>query len=918
VSIDREKVLAAAQKLVEKKKYDKAVLEYQKLIQEDPNDARTLLKIGDLQSKMEAYADAVATYERVGKHYASQGFALKAIAVYKQIREIIAKHLPQLEEKYGHITPKLAELYQQLGLVSDALAALDEVATRLQRQGRDAEAIEVFRKIVELDPTNPLPHLRLAEALSRDKDLDGAVAEFGTAGTQLAKLGRRDDAIKVFERLLHHKQDSGFARTAAELYLARAQPNDGLQALAKLQVCFQQNPKDLDTLGLLARSFNAIGQANKAIEVQKEMARLAQEQGKVDVFRQLVEKLVKLAPNDDGVKRIVASMNDMAQPASSVPPPPAKAAPSPADDLDFADDDEVEAVATGDVELEDEQPFEMRPSAAHELDDDDLESASNDMLVENVEIAEEVNTHAGGADLRASIARILSDAAALRKQRAFAKAVETLRNGVRLAPRQVELRAALRDVLLEAGQTRDAIDEMLDLASLQVDSLDGDGAAQTLQDALAIDPSNARAAEMLRELGYEMVDDTVGASEQPETQARYQADLPPMREQYPSYDPDAPLPSYDLEEIGPEAVARHYSDPGVRAGGSVAARLDDIDDPFGGVADGDEGEPLPQFPLDAPVESAAEFDLVPRGQSHAPEMDDPFGAEPETAAPRGAQAPMPELESALEEAEFFATRGLFDDARTILQEQLGRLPNHPLILDRMAELDSQEGSARGGSGTRAMPTRSAPPPGDDVDRSFDIAQSLDALDASDRQSNVTAAGSVAGDEQIDVEAVFAKFKEGVSKQIDADDGQSHYDLGVAYREMGLIEDAMREFEQAARDPKQMAICESMIGMIEVERGNLNGAIDAFLRGLRAQHKTPDQEMVLSFEVGTAYESKKMTKEALSYYQRVARRDANYRDVGERIRRIQGATKGSVRAAAVGADDEFDRAFDDILGGGKLP
>jgi lipopolysaccharide biosynthesis regulator YciM len=67
VAIDREKVLAAAQKYVEKKKYDRAVIEYQRVIQEDPNDARTLLKVGDLQSKMEAYADAVGTYERVGK-----------------------------------------------------------------------------------------------------------------------------------------------------------------------------------------------------------------------------------------------------------------------------------------------------------------------------------------------------------------------------------------------------------------------------------------------------------------------------------------------------------------------------------------------------------------------------------------------------------------------------------------------------------------------------------------------------------------------------------------------------------------------------------------------------------------------------------------------------------------------------------
>jgi hypothetical protein len=43
VAIDREKILVSAQKYVEKKKYDRAVAEYQRIIQEDPNDARILL-----------------------------------------------------------------------------------------------------------------------------------------------------------------------------------------------------------------------------------------------------------------------------------------------------------------------------------------------------------------------------------------------------------------------------------------------------------------------------------------------------------------------------------------------------------------------------------------------------------------------------------------------------------------------------------------------------------------------------------------------------------------------------------------------------------------------------------------------------------------------------------------------------------
>ena len=94
LALDREKILQAAQKHVDKKRFDKALQEYQKIIQQDPNDARILLKIGDLQARMDAYAEAIATYDRVGQFYSAQGFALKAIAVYKQIRELIKKHVP--------------------------------------------------------------------------------------------------------------------------------------------------------------------------------------------------------------------------------------------------------------------------------------------------------------------------------------------------------------------------------------------------------------------------------------------------------------------------------------------------------------------------------------------------------------------------------------------------------------------------------------------------------------------------------------------------------------------------------------------------------------------------------------------------------------------------------------------------------
>jgi tetratricopeptide (TPR) repeat protein len=331
--------------------------------------------------------------------------------------------------------------------------------------------------------------------------------------------------------------------------------------------------------------------------------------------------------------------------------------------------------------------------------------------------------------------------------------------------------------------------------------------------------------------------------------------------------------------------------------------MDDIDDPFG-------DSPLPRFPLEPPPDSAVAFDLVPEG-------DEEPGGRTAVAAPSLAalQAGTPELESALEEAEFFATRGLYDDARAILDEQLVRLPNHPLLLERLAELDVQERGVQGVSGTRPSPAA-----GSVEDRAFDIAASLGTEGASegDRSSSVGPRFGAPA-EQVDVEDLFMKFKEGVAKQIDVDDAQSHYDLGVAYKEMGLLDDAIREFETAERDSTRGCVCCSMIGMIHLERGKINEAIDAFLRGLEVPGRTRDQEAALSYEVGAAYEAKKMTKQALDYFQRCARLIPSFRDVQERARRLQKTeSKQPTRAVAVGADDEFDRAFDDILGNGKLP
>ncbi len=410
---------------------------------------------------------------------------------------------------------------------------------------------------------------------------------------------------------------------------------------------------------------------------------------------------------------------------------------------------------------------------------------------------------------------------------------------------------------------------------------------------------------MLRALGYELVEEPsstmrtaepMPASQPTDERDRSEFAVPSQLEAAPDA---SPLPAYNLDEIDEPEMDR---DSGFEPSGHPPRA-------------GQSGAAAPPWQRDPPNgEAAGAQGAFGRGQHRLEEIDDPFADAPLPAfpleaptrtdsreAPRGAA----ELESALEEAEFFASRGLYDDARAILDEQMTRLPNHPLLLERLAELEAQERNALGGSGTRP-----APVPGGVEDRAFDIAESLGALEA-ERPSTQAIEEPP---EQVDVEEVFAKFKEGVAKQIGADDAQSHYDLGVAYQAMGLHDDAVREFETAAQDSRRACVCFSMIGMLHLERGHINEAIASLLRGLEAPERTREQEASLAYELGTAHEVKKMNKQALEYFQHAARLAPGFRDVAERVRRLQRTEpKQPTRAVAVGADDEFDRAFDDILG-----
>ncbi|MCB9645344.1 MAG: tetratricopeptide repeat protein [Deltaproteobacteria bacterium] len=299
-----------AQKFIAKSQWDKAVKELQKAVALDPGDVRTLLKLGDVYAKKGDRENATKTYKEVADSYSQQGFFLKAVAVHKQI-------LKQDKDNLD-VRLKLAELYEQLGLASEAQAQYQEMARIHDEKGNTRGSLDVLKRLVELDNENVASRIKLAEGFSRANQVEDAVQEFSKAAEVLKRQNRLDDYVKVAERLVFHDPDRiPVIKDLARLYLSRG---DTKRGLAKLQLCFKAEPRDLETLTLLAQAFSELGQVQKTIFVYKELAAVYAENGMVEQAEQAHRQVLNLDPTDgNALAALGLGTQDFAQSGTHVP-----------------------------------------------------------------------------------------------------------------------------------------------------------------------------------------------------------------------------------------------------------------------------------------------------------------------------------------------------------------------------------------------------------------------------------------------------------------------------------------------------------------------------------------------------------------------------------------------------------------------
>ena len=148
-----------------------------------------------------------------------------------------------------------------------------------------------------------------------------------------------------------------------------------------------------------------------------------------------------------------------------------------------------------------------------------------------------------------------------------------------------------------------------------------------------------------------------------------------------------------------------------------------------------------------------------------------------------------------------------------------------------------------------------------------------------------------GDEQADFTDMLEKFKAGVAANVDDEDFDSHYDLGVAYREMGLIDEAIAEFQKALRGATQRIRAYEALGQCFIDRHEYDVAITILGRALREPGMEDEDMIGVLYLLGYASEEGRKPRDAAAYYQRVFAIDIDFRDVSKRLKHMgKAATK----------------------------
>ncbi|HEX8283541.1 MAG TPA: tetratricopeptide repeat protein [Pyrinomonadaceae bacterium] len=813
MGFDKAKAIRAAEKYLASGKIPSAIQEYSRIVEHDADDFNALNTLGDLYTRVDKRAEAAACYRRVAEHYREQGFTLKAVAMYKKL----TRHAPE-----DHQTAlALASLYEQQGLMVDARQHYLIAADAFTRAGNTRDALDVLRRIADLDPSNTDIRLRLAQSYVAEKLPDLAAEAYAEAGARLAARKEFEGALDAFTKSLALRPAAHAALHG--LLSAHAELGTADEAAEVLEQVVKERPGDLEVRAMLARAYVDAEDAERAEAATRELV------GRDPSSFMLLFDVARLHLRRGDTDTAARLLDYVAEPALAA----------------------------------------RQESALAELLQEVLARNPEQMDAHRLLVRAYTSSH-DDANLRAALERLADAAEAtgtVEDERRARTLLARLASGdeANLA-RLEELGGPLFD---ESGAPG------ADAPTFESFMLNDDGAAAREQPAAAPSSSTPSA-----EFEWNSVAEPPAAGASPDASASF-ADLNDLTDGGQAPEPDErPVPKYQPPQAGFQEF--DFSAPPAEPAGA---------DPGSSV------EHMLRQELES-VDFYIEQGYSDIARDTLDMLERQYGAHPEIDVLRGRLGPAEDFGAARADSAppVYDPSAGFDTPVAFEPNAAPAPSTAPEAFDAAAfEIPGGFETADPGAGAEA-------PASFEMPASYESAAGNTAAEtprppSANSAAGANNAGAGEGGTGIDpgLAAIFDEFREAVEDGGEEESGgdfDTHYQMGLAYREMGLLDQAVEEFQTAAGQvaagdgtPRFLQCC-NMLGHCFMEKGMPRPAALWFKRGLDVPGHSEDEYQAMRYDLGTAYERMGDNGRAIEVLSEVYAIDVSYRGVAERLRELQ--------------------------------
>ncbi|MFZ5786776.1 MAG: tetratricopeptide repeat protein [Acidobacteriota bacterium] len=912
-TVKRDQILQEADKLAAKGKVDAAVKEYRRALEQIPNDTNTLNRLGDLLVRANRIPEAIEAFQKVAEHFAGDGFFLKAIAIYKRINRLD----PQRTETYE----RLADLYFKQGLAVEGRQNLLTLADWFVRSRNLNDAVRIYRRLADLEPSNFPARAKLIDLLVQAGDVGGVTREIDSLGRTLLGRGMLDEAIKLYHRALDlHPESTDFLAPCVD---SLAKSGRVTQAVELARKGLEAGKCGLELRRAAAAAFAEAGDVDEARALlEAVLPEIGERTDIIQVYGDIIIRSGEAEAAKDlllpAVDRLIAARDT--QRAATLLKRLLRGAPGDVDVLEraakvFDRREDPDLVFTVEAALADAYfRADRRPEALDLYRRLVLHDPENSMFAQRFQALGGRSAQRIEAPARPVPAPSLPEPKVVEEVEPAEDEVEVEFVDVDFAEAVVE-DAPLPEIVPLSGaapsfdQTgprppADSVAELYTEALVFAKYGLVEKAVSHLNRLLGLEPGHEDARVLLASLSP---GPTVAAPAPVPAPASHAA--PPAPSPAPVWSAAATTPVE--ASFGGVPAAPPDAQPVPERSGVGTVRIEDLETILGL---GDVGRP-PSRPV-ASAAPAPSFDFslpTPLGGFEAGPS-----APLEWSAPAAPEAPAPELQpevpasdheeeveeldqavefvdmsgalagpspDQLREVDFYIGQGLLDEAARLIARLREAFPDHQDVASRQALL-----KARGWD--EAAPAPSAEPSAAELfseeEQFFDLARELEQELAEDELvAEARGAQPTGGD--VSIEELFKEFQRGVAEQVSEADYDTHFNLGLAYREMGLLDEAIGEFQLSSKFPGLFVESTSMIGACYLDKGLPEQAAEWYQRALTSPDLSADVEWGLRYELGQAYELAGNTATALAQFVELLNLNPGFRDVVERVAHLQRLT-----------------------------